>query len=150
MHSIAVDDVALTSKWAACLVLVLWMGLQVAVLELQDKFGSRFFLPRSWFPESYDYFRPIPDSALELLISDGSLELDDSGLSLIESGGDGASAGSRCLPDCIICYDKVPSAYSEYMITPCDHLFCTTCLRQWLEVKNECPVCRAILPSVED
>lgn len=151
LHNIVVDDVALGPQMESCFVLVLWMGVQVAALGAQDKFGSRYFLPSSWFPEKYDYFRPILDNALEQDVPpDGDQESDDPGLSLIENGDSSHTASARYLPDCIICYDKVPSTYGEYMIAPCDHLFCTTCLKQWLEVKNECPVCRATLPPVED
>ena len=125
------------------------MGVQVAVLVAQDKFGSRHFLPKSWFPEKYDYYRPIPESALEHVPVDEVADIESSS-SRENSEGGNSGGGTSSLPDCIICYDKVPSAYGEYMIAPCDHLFCTTCLKQWLEVKNECPVCRASLPAVED
>ena len=29
-----------------------------------------------------------------------------------------------------------------YMYTPCNHVFHTQCLEQWLEYKKECPNCR--------
>jgi uncharacterized protein (DUF2225 family) len=35
------------------------------------------------------------------------------------------------------------------MICPCNHVFCTNCLRQWMKQKTECPVCRATLPLEE-
>ena len=35
-----------------------------------------------------------------------------------------------------------------YMVTPCDHLFHEICLSQWMDLKMECPVCRASLPPV--
>lgn len=147
LHYIIVDEASFVPQFLPCLLLVLWMGVQVAVLVAQDKFGSRHFFPRSWFPEKYDYFRPIPESALEHTPTEGE-ETEETNLE--NGGGDNSEGGTSCLPDCIICYDKVPSTYGDYMIAPCDHLFCTTCLKQWLEVKNECPVCRASLPAVED
>lgn len=149
LHYIIVDETSFVPQFLPCLAVVLWMGVQVAVLVAQDKFGSRHFLPKSWFPEKYDYYRPIPESALEHVPVDEVADIESSS-SRENSEGGNSGGGTSSLPDCIICYDKVPSAYGEYMIAPCDHLFCTTCLKQWLEVKNECPVCRASLPAVED
>lgn len=34
------------------------------------------------------------------------------------------------------------------MNTPCNHKFHEECLAQWMEVKLECPTCRAILPPL--
>jgi hypothetical protein len=50
--------------------------------------------------------------------------------------------------DCVICQDAIvfPIRSSVYMITPCDHLFHTTCLRPWLDHALQCPTCRLMLP----
>ncbi|KDN52815.1 hypothetical protein K437DRAFT_253748 [Tilletiaria anomala UBC 951] len=40
------------------------------------------------------------------------------------------------------------SARHNVMVTPCHHIFHTSCLEQWLQVKTECPQCRAPLPPV--
>jgi transmembrane E3 ubiquitin-protein ligase len=34
------------------------------------------------------------------------------------------------------------------MKTPCNHKFHEECLTQWLDVKLECPTCRAVLPPL--
>jgi hypothetical protein len=47
---------------SACWVLVLWTAAQVGVLLLQSAFGPRFFVPKQWLPQRYDYRRPIPAS----------------------------------------------------------------------------------------
>jgi hypothetical protein len=49
---------------------------------------------------------------------------------------------------CVICQDVIafPIRSSLYMITPCDHLFHTTCLRPWLDHALQCPTCRLMLP----
>ncbi|KAK4055811.1 hypothetical protein OIO90_003064 [Microbotryomycetes sp. JL221] len=65
--------------------------------------------------------------------------------------------------DCPICLSRVqvaPSKQDEvdgvdesrlrwtYMVTPCNHIAHTECLEHWLEVKSQCPVCRARLPPL--
>lgn len=51
--------------------------------------------------------------------------------------------------DCLVCLDALPLPMTrqDYMVTPCDHLFHTSCLRPWLEQKLECPTCRMQLPE---
>jgi len=50
---------------------------------------------------------------------------------------------------CPICYVVVEarSQVSALMVTPCNHVFHTACLMQWMEHKMECPTCRRPLPS---
>ncbi|SPO26547.1 related to TUL1 - Golgi-localized RING-finger ubiquitin ligase [Ustilago trichophora] len=36
----------------------------------------------------------------------------------------------------------------DVMQAPCQHAFHTECLERWLEIKNECPSCRSVLPPV--
>lgn len=37
----------------------------------------------------------------------------------------------------------------KLMKTPCRHYFHEKCLKGWMEIKLECPFCRAPLPAVE-
>ncbi len=48
--------------------------------------------------------------------------------------------------DCVICMSEVDPAARNVLVTPCDHLFHAECLTRWMEVKLECPTCRAALP----
>ncbi|EEQ97566.1 rnf5, putative, partial [Perkinsus marinus ATCC 50983] len=41
--------------------------------------------------------------------------------------------------ECNICFDQA----SEPVVTRCGHLFCWSCLDQWLDRSGECPVCKA-------
>lgn len=120
--------------WPALLVFG-YGGLQVALLISQDLWGGRWFLPKELFPPAYDY-HPIvrpPD---------------------IESGPISPSES----PSCAICYTHLemyptgqgPVDRSKYMVTPCGHHFCSSCLQTWMEEKMECPVCRQGLPGLSD
>ena len=45
--------------------------------------------------------------------------------------------------------NKKPKDYVSVMQTPCKHMFHEPCLKGWMDVKLECPFCRAPLPSVD-
>jgi hypothetical protein len=101
--------------------------LQVGVLLLQHYRGPRFFVPRRFRPDKYDYYRRIPlQPAAETL-------------------------------DCAICMTAVAgpeaagaAAAGLRVVTPCDHVFHRDCLAQWMDIKMECPVCRRNLPDLDD
>ena len=103
-----------------CCVVVAWTTLQVGILLLQDALGPRFFVPRALRPQRYNYRRRVT------LLSDES----------------GAAV------DCAICMEPVDCSERGYLITPCDHVFHDRCLQQWMDVKLECPSCRAQLPAL--
>jgi hypothetical protein len=42
------------------LLLAAWIGVQVATLVAQDKWGPRFFVPKRFLPPKYDYHRSLP------------------------------------------------------------------------------------------
>ena len=148
----------------ACVVLVVWVGIQVVFLALQDMLGPRFCVPASMFPRSYDYYRPVPAHmpccTPHAQPPEGASENDRlrPGCSINDTDADGAPASATSAPDiesgglleCVICYNVVESVRGTYMITPCDHLFHKQCLSQWISIKLECPVCRSVLPVVEE
>lgn len=47
--------------------------------------------------------------------------------------------------ECVICMVLIEDTHDGCMMTPCDHLFHADCLQQWMEIKMECPSCRAQL-----
>jgi len=109
----------------AGLFLIAWMAAQVAVLHFQDKLGPRFFVPRQFIPNHYEYYQRF----------NPSLERDG-------------------IPDCVICMcplideeNGVMPGRRAHMKTPCGHWFHTNCLSDWLEIKLECPTCRTTLPE---
>jgi hypothetical protein len=51
--------------------------------------------------------------------------------------------------ECSICYDDIDIRDRfKYMLAPCNHLYHSECLKQWMEVKMECPICRTQLPAL--
>ncbi|KAI0060229.1 hypothetical protein BV25DRAFT_1807734 [Artomyces pyxidatus] len=126
--------------------LVLFMFVQIGLLQLQDSFGPAFFLPARYSRRhAYDYHPPLPAPS------------------------DPEAHGS--LGDCAICMDAIVYDGDEdeekhvtgvlgihvpvkgngrrnYSLSPCAHLFHTECLERWLAIKNICPQCRRPLPPL--
>ncbi|CAO3616408.1 unnamed protein product [Cunninghamella echinulata] len=118
--------------------LVGYMMLQTLVLFFQDLFGPRFFVPEKYLPQTYNY-HPILPPEDEETIPDNSIKTTQP-------------------KDCAICMLPVDTSgtaatglhvigRTQYMMTPCHHLFHTDCLEKWMRIKLECPVCRSYLPS---
>ncbi len=94
------------------------------MLLAQHYRGPRFFVPRRFRPDKYDYYRRVPMHPTDA-------------------------------PDCAICMMPVagPDATgpaAARVMTPCDHVFHRECLRQWMDIKMECPVCRRPIPDLDD
>lgn len=148
----------------ACYLLTCWLALQLLLLQLQSLYGPRFFVPKAMLPQRYDYHRPLPAA---LLLSDD----DSDGIAMTSTSSATSSSaaaayqpvataeeveedvetGSRHSLECVICYNPVHGNLRHaFMVTPCDHVFHTACLSEWMAIKLECPVCRAPLPADED
>eukprot|EP00293_Proteomonas_sulcata_P014772 CAMPEP_0184288258 /NCGR_PEP_ID=MMETSP1049-20130417/764_1 /TAXON_ID=77928 /ORGANISM="Proteomonas sulcata, Strain CCMP704" /LENGTH=65 /DNA_ID=CAMNT_0026594539 /DNA_START=273 /DNA_END=470 /DNA_ORIENTATION=- len=54
--------------------------------------------------------------------------------------------------DCAICMMPVggQSDPGPRVVTPCDHVFHQDCLKRWMEIKLECPVCRRQVPDMDE
>ncbi|KAI8645850.1 hypothetical protein BD408DRAFT_43760 [Parasitella parasitica] len=118
--------------------LVAYVALQVIVLFLQDSFGPRFFVPSRYLPQTYNY-HPI-------------IAVDD------EETTENPDSKAQQPKDCAICMLPIDTnshghsslnvlSRTNYMMTPCHHMFHTECLEKWMRIKLECPVCRAYLPA---
>jgi hypothetical protein len=135
----------------SCQLLVIWLGIQAAVLWGQGKYGARFMIPSRFLPPKFDYHRPIPSSLLpppidHLKSSTGETETS----SLLEndtvlSGKPGEGPRNRKVKsdtgkttvhtihnstcdrptlDCVICYNDIDIGDRDgYMLAPCDHIF---------------------------
>lgn len=112
-----------------CIMLVLYVALQVGLLLLQYYRGSRYFIPKFMLPEQYNYYRKLTVAQ----VSDMKSKVE-------EEGG----------IDCVICMSPVDyNDPTKRMVTPCGHFFHPECLERWLKVKMECPTCRRPLPPSE-
>lgn len=108
------------------------MTTQVALLMGQSWLGPRFFIPKRFLPPKYDYFRA--DGPLS-----GGVEGDGGSPRDVETGDGGM--------ECVICMNVVDVQQPKArMLTPCNHYFHPACLQRWMDVKMECPTCRAALP----
>eukprot|EP00397_Hematodinium_sp_SG-2012_P011948 GEMP01012100.1.p1 GENE.GEMP01012100.1~~GEMP01012100.1.p1 ORF type:complete len:437 (+),score=76.31 GEMP01012100.1:395-1705(+) len=104
-----------------------WVSFTLATCSLgflgvsisQNVFGPRWFTPMKCLPHVYNYVRQVE-------LKDGQLH------------------------ECVICMSDIDTnvVLAEISVTPCDHLFHRQCLEQWLEIKMECPTCRADLPPL--
>lgn len=134
-------------------ILSLWLLFQISILYSQDILGARWFLPQHYIPEGYIYFKPVGIKQLE---EHGDIE--DSEISTNKSP-DEEHNHVKTTVECAICMSEVPVYVQEipethsvdiheYMVTPCNHIFHTLCLENWMSYKLQCPVCRAPLPPV--
>lgn len=114
----------------------IWSSLflmQVIILFLQHKLGPRFFIPRCMIPGYYNY-------SFKYKVSD-----------------------QEEIKDCTICLQPLHHPMSDepnsinsplieheamVMRAPCEHMFHKECLSSWIDVKLECPTCRAVLPPL--
>jgi hypothetical protein len=158
--------------------LVIWIGLQTAVLIAQGKYGARFMIPARFLPPKFNYHRKVPTS---MIPEDAEQNLDkdrtpslgpltrDTADVCKTTGTRNRLKGNRSKPepltttmtteaivpppsntlDCVICCNAINHHNRKgYMLAPCDHIFHKDCLIQWMDVKMECPICRTELPAI--
>jgi len=138
---------------AFCAALCAWVGAQTAVLLLQHTLGARFFVPRAFLPAKYDYFQNVTPKILNAA-RDG-VDLEAGGGTTDPAAGDKPATDQKDPSvECAICFlpvdlsDRRLGRRIDRVITPCDHVFHEECLSRWMDVKQECPVCRGELPSL--
>ncbi|CDF32392.1 unnamed protein product [Chondrus crispus] len=132
---------------SSVMALVAWLAIQVIILLSQYKFGPRWFIPKAFLPEKYDYYRPLPmgDEGLEddIEAQEGTREEDEEGSDKRPLVGGMSNEPKR---ECCICMESVGVHARDRMVTPCNHFFHAICLERWLEVRLECALCRTAVP----
>jgi hypothetical protein len=111
--------------------IVLILLLQIAVLYWQQ-YKPRFLVPRRYRPMYYEYFRSESEEKSIAVNSENT---------------------------CLICMTplNVKVKHSEPVVnnaktmhTPCNHRFHQDCLLHWMQIKMDCPICRAKMPVFEE
>lgn len=158
--------------------LVIWIGLQTAILIAQGKYGARFMIPARFLPPKFNYHRKVPPSMIpeDAEQNSGKDRTPSLGPLTTETadtckttGTRNRLKGNRSKPepltttmtteaiapppsntlDCVICCNAINHHNRKgYMLAPCDHIFHKDCLIQWMDVKMECPICRTELPAI--
>ena len=119
--------------WYIVLAIISYSWVQIIILIGQNLFGPRFFLPKSdEHPEIYDY-HSLPTQDLE-----SATEGFDNLCAVCMSALDLPQADSNTAASIL--------SRRAFMRTPCNHFFHTACLRQWMQRRLKCPICRAVLP----
>lgn len=58
---------------------------------------------------------------------------------------DGYDKCVRHLRNCPVCFDPIKSD-AHTVALQCNHIYCDSCIKQWLSTKSTCPTCRANVP----
>lgn len=165
-----------TTDWKAFCVLAGWVWIQIWTLVAQEVLGPRWGLPKSWYEEGWDYHPILSEDAVEsgglpigLVRIPDSPTLDRANTGDSTAGRKKKDSSVRSV-DCAICMQNLevpvvaagedvtgPSAAGgvagllarrQYMVTPCRHVFHSTCLEGWMRFRLQCPICRENLPPL--
>ncbi|KAK9773788.1 hypothetical protein AB5N19_13853 [Seiridium cardinale] len=162
-----------TPDWTAFAVLAGWLWLQVWILAAQNVLGPRFGVPKGWMPEAWEYHPILREDGVEsgglpigLVLGTSDSTPSSPTLERTKSGGDASKSTTIHTIDCAICREVLevpvvkagendPSggvtgvfARRVYMVTPCRHIFHSTCLEGWMRFRLQCPICREELPPL--
>lgn len=129
--------------------LLVWLLFQIVLLFLQSWIGSRFFLPTSWLPKTYNYHPLLTKE--DVTTGKFGVDINEQTIRDLDNG--------FFQLDCAICMDTVRvelddgrmhhhNNNKESIVTPCHHVFHTECLERHLRYKLQCPICRSGLPPV--
>jgi len=126
-------------------IIAIYTALQILILSFQDKFGPLFLIPERFLPQRYNYHPILPISNE----SDEEKEQEQT-----DTNDESTSAPLESISvnqECAICFANIVENNKvnnkDYMVTPCHHIFHTECLKHWMNIKMECPVCRSPLPQ---
>lgn len=126
-------------------IIAAYTALQILILSFQDIFGPLFLIPERFLPQRYNYhpILPISNENDEEKVQEQT-----------DANGESTSAPLESISvnqECAICFANIIENNKvnnkDYMVTPCHHIFHTECLKHWMNIKMECPVCRSPLPQ---
>lgn len=108
---------------------------QIVFMACQSRFGARFFIPSFLLPAKYNYYVSIKTSLPEDEVEGCPICMDP--LNQLPAN---AKAGLL---------ESLNQKQIKIMRTPCKHQFHEKCLKDWMDVKLECPFCRTTLPPID-
>ncbi len=142
--------------------------IEVSILCLQKVFGNRFFIPKRFRKDYYNYYKSVTEvekilyqeyksQKNEILFCSicltpfESKDKNKENLSLINENSMIKENQRIIIKDANnknkkSCFKK---RQNLILTTPCNHLFHSKCLKQWYIQKNECPICKKALPLIE-
>ncbi|ORX52129.1 hypothetical protein BCR36DRAFT_403896 [Piromyces finnis] len=125
-------------------IIIAYTFLQVLILSLQNKYGPLFLIPEKFLPQRYNYHPILP-------IYNEKEEEEGEHVDANDTSVSSPLEGIYVNQECAICFTNIVENNKvnnkDYMVTPCHHIFHTECLKHWMNIKMECPVCRAELPQ---
>jgi hypothetical protein len=143
-------------------VLVAWVWIQVLLLLSQEIIGPRWFVSGTWVPPAYDYHPILRDDEEANNLPIGATP----SMPSPEQEKEAKDKGKRVF-DCAICMHEieVPVLHGDsaaeglsagslvlerrrYMVTPCRHIFHSSCLEGWMKFRLVCPIDREELPPL--
>ena len=128
--------------------------IEALMVSLQKLLGPKFFIPRSYRQQSFDYYKAaeeIPENSKNNECVICLENLDNLGVNMQEDDDLYNRENTNFIERFGLMIQKWNRKKNSkpYMKTPCGHIFHTRCLETWLEVKNECPYCRQKIPPLE-
>ena len=155
----------LKPSYKKVIIISLTLLFELIIISLQKILGPKFFIPKYFKGEQYDYYRnnnEINENELESICaiclvkinddptkeSDIKYELNSSQENEISSDDEKSSLSEKIINSIKNWKNKLTK--KSIMITPCHHIYHTICLETSLQSKNICPVCRSKIPSVDD
>jgi len=159
------------TDWKSFTVLAGWLWIQVWLLVGQEVLGPRWGLPKTWYTEGWDYHPILREDNVEagglpigLVQAPSSPTISRANTGEEEFAVRKKKDSSMREVDCAICMailevpviaagDEASSvaglmARRLYMVTPCRHVFHSTCLEGWMKFRLQCPICRENLPPL--
>lgn len=145
------------------LLMFVYVTLQIVVIKLQHTVGGRNILPKVFMKhlnkyisskKKYEYNRKLTAREVEehgaVFSCPICMDEDDPIKVMVDvcddssSENDQHSASENAAQD----HENQKTSLDKYMVTPCYHVFHTTCLVTWMNTKLQCPVCRQPLPPL--
>ena len=141
-------------------IISLLVGIEGFILVFQKFLGPKFFIPAKFRKKGFCYYKDINeisenDKEQECVICLDKIEnIVNMNNNLNEVIGSTENKNVKMLKKKLLDWSEKLKNKTKlrlpYMVTPCHHVFHSSCLESWLEIKNECPCCRQKIPPLED